>query len=103
MGYVENVTVHIEPYEAETPQEISVKDTQVERMIRHIVAKHPSIKSVKRVVTYMSEKRRHINIDCAFDKGVSVEAMHDTVTHVEEEIKNRFKEAVITIHAEPSP
>ena len=103
MGYVENVTVHIEPYEAETPQEISVKDTQVERMIRQIVAKHPSIKSVKRVVTYMSEKRRHINIDCAFDKGVSVEAMHDTVTHVEEEIKNRFKEAVVTIHAEPSP
>lgn len=103
MGYVENVTVHIEPYEAEAPQEISVKDTQVERMIRQIVAKHPSIKSVKRVVTYMSEKRRHINIDCAFDKGVSVEAMHDTVSHVEEEIKNRFKEAVVTIHAEPSP
>jgi len=103
MGYVENVTVHIEPYEAGTPQEISVKDTQVERMIRQIVAKHPSIKSVKRVVTYMSEKRRHINIDCAFDKGVSVEAMHDTVSHVEEEIKNRFKEADVTIHAEPSP
>jgi cation diffusion facilitator family transporter len=103
MGYVENVTVHIEPYEAETPQEISVKDTQVERMIRQIVAKHPSIKSVKRVVTYMSEKRRHINIDCAFDKGVSVEAMHDTVSRVEEEIKNRFKEADVTIHAEPSP
>jgi len=103
MGYVENVTVHIEPYEAEAPQEISVKDTQVERMIRQIVAKHPSIKSVKRVVTYMSEKRRHINIDCAFDKGVSVEAMHETVSHVEEEIKSRFKEADVTIHAEPSP
>ena len=103
MGYVENVTVHIEPYGVEARREFLVEDAQVERMIRQIVAKHPSIRNVKRVVTYMSEKRRHINIDCAFDKGVSVEAMHHTVSHVEEEIKNRFKEAVVTIHAEPSP
>jgi len=100
---IENVTVHIEPYEPKVRQEFKFEDAEVRRMIRQIVAAHPDIKNVKRVVTYVSEKRRYINIDCAFDKGVSVETMHDTVSHVEEEIKNRFKEAVVTIHEEPSP
>jgi len=100
---IENVTVHIEPYEPELRREFLVEDVQVERMIRQIVAVHPSIQSVKRVVTYTSEKRRHINIDCSFDKSVSVEAMHDMVSHLESEIKKQFKEAVVTIHAEPSP
>lgn len=102
IGNIENVTVHIEPYESKIHRELLVEDAQIERMIRQIVAVHPSIRSVKNVVTYTTEKRRHINIDCAFDKGVSVEAMHDAVSHVEGEIKNRFKEAVVTIHAEPS-
>jgi len=100
---IENVTVHIEPYAPKVHRKFKIEDVEVRRMIRQIVAAHPGILSVKRVVTYVSEKRRYINIDCAFDKSVSVEAMHDTVSHVEREIKNRFKEAVVTIHAEPSP
>jgi len=100
---IENVTVHIEPYAPKVHREFLIDDAEVRRMIRQVVAAHPNIRSVKRVVTYVSEKRRYINIDCSFDKNVSVEAMHDTVSHVEREIKNRFKEAVVTIHAEPSP
>ena len=72
-------------------------------MIRQIVEAHPNIRRLNRIVTYMSEKRRYINIDCSFDKGVSVEAMHDTVSQVERKIKKRFKKTVVTIHAEPLP
>lgn len=103
VGEVENVTVHIEPFEPEMHREFYVEDAQVEVMVRQIIAEHPTIRSVTRVVTYVSESRRHINIDAAFDRSVSVETMHDTVTHVESEIKHRFKETVVTIHAEPSP
>jgi cation diffusion facilitator family transporter len=102
-GDVENVTVHIEPFQYELNREYTVGDAQVEMMVRHIVALHPSIRGVRRIVTYVSEKRRHINFDCTFDKSVSVEAMHSTVSHVETEIRNQFKEATVTIHAEPSP
>lgn len=99
---VENISVHIEPYQYELSREYTVGDAQVERMARRIVALHPSIRGVKRIVTYVSEKRRHINIDCIFDKSVSVEEMHSTVSNVEAEIRNQFKEAVVTIHAEPA-
>jgi len=100
---VENVTVHIEPYAPKVRREFLVEDAKVRRMITQIVEAHPNIRRVNRIITYMSEKRRYINIDCSFDKGVSVEAMHDTVSHVEREIKKRFREAVVTTHAEPSP
>jgi len=100
---VENVTVHIEPYAPKVHREFIIEDTEVRRMIRQIVEAHPNIRRVNRVVTYASEKRRYVNIDCSFDKSVSVEAMHDTVSQIEREIKKRFREAVVTTHAEPSP
>jgi len=103
IGDIENVTVHIEPYLPKVRREFVIEDAEVRRMIRQIVEAHPNIRRVNRVVTYVSEKRRYVNIDCSFDKNVSVEAMHDTVSHVEREIKRRFKEAMVTIHAEPSP
>ena len=100
---IENVTVHIEPFTSTLRREFVVEEADVRRIIRQIVEAHPNIRRARRVVTYVSEKRRYINVDCVFDKGISVEAMHDTVSHVEAEIKGKFKEAVVTIHAEPSP
>jgi len=99
---VENVTVHIEPYAPKVRRKFIVDDVEMQRLIKRIVEGHPDIRRINRVVTYSSEKRRYINIDCSFDKNVSVEVMHDTVSKVEREIKKRFKEAVLTIHAEPS-
>lgn len=98
---IENVTVHIEPSAPAISREYAAQDADVRRVIKQIADAHPSIKRVRRVVTYVSEKKRYINIDCSFDKGTSVEAMHDTVSHIEAEIKREFKEAEVTIHAEP--
>jgi len=100
---IENVTVHIEPYAQKVRKEFIIEDAEVRKMIRQVVEAHPNIRRLNRIVTYLSEKRRYINIDCSFDKGVSVEAMHDTVSQVEREIKKRFKGTVVTIHAEPLP
>jgi divalent metal cation (Fe/Co/Zn/Cd) transporter len=100
---IENVTVHIEPNLPKFSREFTIEDAQVQRMIKQIVEAHPEIRRVNRVVTYMSEKERYINVDCGFDKDVSVGAMHEIVSHVEGEIKERFRDAVVTIHAEPLP
>jgi len=100
---IENVTVHIEPYAASIRREFTIEDAQVRRIIKQIVETHPNIKSVRRIVTYVSNKKRYINADCLFEKGTSVEAMHDAVSHIEADIKEKFKEAIVTIHPEPSP
>ena len=81
---IENVTVHIEPNVPKLSREfLVVDDARVQWTIRQIVEAHPDILRVNRIVTYMSEKRRFINVDCLFDKNVSVDAMHDTVSQVE--------------------
>ena len=100
---IENVTVHIEPYEQRIRRELTIGDAEVGRAIREITKAHPNIRSVKRVVTYVSQQKIHINIDCLFDKETSVEDMHDTVSRVEAEIEKRFGEAIVTIHGEPMP
>jgi cation diffusion facilitator family transporter len=100
---IENVTVHIEPNLPKFSQKFTVEDAQVQRIVKQIVKAHPEIRRVNRVVTYTSKKERYINVDCGFDKDVSVDAIHETVSHVEGEIKERFRDAVVTIHAEPLP
>jgi divalent metal cation (Fe/Co/Zn/Cd) transporter len=100
---IENVTVHIEPNLPKLGREFVVEDAQVQRMIKQIVEAHPDIRRVNRVVTYMSEKQLYINVDCCFNKSISVDAMHETVSHVEGDIKKKFREAVVTIHADPVP
>ena len=103
IGSIENVTVHIEPYAPATRRGFGVEDADMRRIIRQIGESNPSIKRVKRVVTYVSGGRRYINVDCLFDKGTSVESMHDTISHVEADIKSKFRGAIVTTHAEPSP
>jgi cation diffusion facilitator family transporter len=102
IGNIENVTVHIEPYAPTTRRGFAAEDADMQRIIRQIAASNPSIKRVRRVVTYVSEGRRYINVDCLFDKGMSVEKMHDTISHVEADIKSKFRGAIVTTHAEPS-
>jgi divalent metal cation (Fe/Co/Zn/Cd) transporter len=103
IGSIENVTVHLEPYAPTTRRGIAAEDADMRRIIKQIAESNPSIKRVKRVVTYVSDGRRFINVDCLFDKGISVEKMHDTISHVEADIKSKFRGAIVTTHAEPSP
>jgi divalent metal cation (Fe/Co/Zn/Cd) transporter len=103
IGGIENVTVHIEPYAPATRRGFAAEDANMRRIIKQIAESNPNIKRVKRVVTYVSGERRYINVDCLFDKGTSVESMHDTISHVEADIKGKFKGAIVTTHAEPSP
>jgi len=100
---IEDITVHIEPYAPAIRRGFAAEDANMQRTIRQIAESNPGIMRVKRVVTYESGGRHYINVDCVFDKDMSVESMHDTISHVEADIKNKFRGAIITTHAEPSP
>jgi cation diffusion facilitator family transporter len=100
---ITNVTVHLEPNLPKISQEFAVDDAEVQRIVKRLVEAHPDILKVNRVVTYIGEKQRYINVDCFFDKSITVDAMHETVSRIEWEIKKTFREAVVTIHGEPLP
>jgi cation diffusion facilitator family transporter len=100
---VENVTVHAEPDVPKLSQRFAAEEEQVRRFVKQIVRRYPDIRRLNRIVTYAGENRMFINIDCSVDKSLPVEVVHDTESHVEAEIRRKFKDAVVTIHVEPSP
>jgi divalent metal cation (Fe/Co/Zn/Cd) transporter len=53
------------------------------------------------VVTYVAEGKRFMNIDCCFTKQVSIAEAHEIASLIETEIKERFVDAVVTVHMEP--
>jgi len=99
----ENVTVHIEPY-SPTPKTFRVSliaDEEMRKIIKQISEGYAAIVKVDRIMTYESEDKRYINIDCLFARTASVDLVHDIVSDIEKEIRKKFEDAIVTIHSEP--
>jgi cation diffusion facilitator family transporter len=96
---LENVTVHVEPYGAEV-RATEMDENELRKIIQK-VAKSIENLYLKKIVTYVAEGKRYINIDCCFTKQVSITEAHEIASRIEEEIKERFADAVVTVHMEP--
>jgi cation diffusion facilitator family transporter len=99
----ENVTVHIEPY-SPTPQTfrgLLVDDKGLLKIIKQVTESYATIVKVNRIMTYESEDKRYINIDCLFTRTSSVDSVHNIVSEIEKEIRKKFEDTIVTIHSEP--
>jgi len=99
----ENVTVHIEPYSTtlKTFRGPLIDDEEMRKIIRQVTEGYATIVKVNRIMTYESEDKRYINIDCLFTRTASVDLVHDIVSDIEREIRKKFEDTVVTIHSEP--
>lgn len=97
---IENVTVHIEPADVAIPAE-EVEEEQLRKIVREVAKNTGKNLQIKRVVTYFAEQKRYINIDCCFTKYIQIKDAHKIASQVEEETKEHFANAVVTVHIEP--
>jgi cation diffusion facilitator family transporter len=99
----ENVTVHIEPYSpaSKAYKETLVDDEEIREAIKQVTEGYAAIVKVSRIMTYESEDKRYINIDCLFAGKASVDLVHDIVSDIEKEVRKRFEDSIVTIHSEP--
>ncbi|MBP0134606.1 MAG: cation transporter, partial [Nitrosarchaeum sp.] len=97
---IEHVTIHIEPY-LMIPMNLNIEDKITEEKIREILKKYKTIKKIGRIVSLNFENILKIDIDCSFDKELSIEKVHDMISEIEHTIRTQIKNAVITIHPEP--
>ena len=95
-----NVTVHIEPAGIAVPA-VEVNETQLSKVIYEVAKGIGGNLSIKRIVTYAAEGKRYINIDCCFTKQIHIKEAHRIASQVEKETKERFANAVVTVHIEP--
>jgi divalent metal cation (Fe/Co/Zn/Cd) transporter len=60
------------------------------------------IKKIGRIRSLNFENILKIDIDCSFDKELSIEKVHDLTSEIEHVIRTKIKNSVITIHPEPN-
>jgi cation diffusion facilitator family transporter len=98
---VNHITIHLEPY-ISIPNSIPVEDISIEEQVTKIIKEYPKVKKVGRVITLHLQDIFKVDIDCSFEKDLSIEEVHDIVSEIEGKIKNQIKNAIVTIHPEPS-
>ena len=97
---IEHATIHLEPF-VTVPENFNLEDKVTEEKIKVILEKYPEIKKIGRIVSLNFENILKIDIDCSFDKELSIENVHDLTSEIEHIIREEIKNAVITIHPEP--
>ena len=97
---IEHATIHLEPF-VTVPDNFNLEDKIVEEEIRAVLEKYPEIKKIGRIISLNFENILKIDIDCSFDKELSIEKVHDLTSKIEHVIRAQIKNAVITIHPEP--
>ncbi|MGD6935095.1 MAG: cation diffusion facilitator family transporter [Candidatus Bathyarchaeia archaeon] len=97
---LENVTVHVEPAGTTLPENL-INDEQLRKVVTEAAKSISPKLKMQNIVSYVSEGKRYINIDCCFTKQVKITEAHKIASQVEKEIKEHFASAVVTIHIEP--
>ena len=97
---ITHATIHLEPF-VTVPENFNVEDIETEEKIKTILEKYPDIKKIGRILSLKFENILKIDIDCSFDKYLSIEKVHDLTSEIEHIIRAEIKNSVITIHPEP--
>jgi divalent metal cation (Fe/Co/Zn/Cd) transporter len=97
---VENVTIHVEPFSMEERRGLLVREEEIRRITYDTAQSWPGVVRIKRILTYVAGDKRYINIDCAFTGQTSIEDAHEIATAIEEKIRTRLAETIVTVHTE---
>jgi cation diffusion facilitator family transporter len=98
---LENLTVHIEPFDVKVQKGLMAEEEEIRRIIYKTAESYLEALHLKRIVTYVADKKRYINIDCCFEEHISITEAHQIASDIEENIKKNFAETIVTVHVEP--
>ncbi len=98
---IEHATIHLEPF-VEIPKKINLEDKITEEKIKNMLKQFSEIKKIGRIKSLNFENILKIDIDCSFDKELSIEKVHDLTSEIEHIIRTKIENSVITIHPEPN-
>ena len=97
---IEHATIHLEPFLA-IPESFNAEDKAAEERIKEILEGYPQTRRIGRIVSLTFENVLKIDIDCSFDRELSIEEVHDLTSEMEHRIREEIRDSVITIHPEP--
>lgn len=98
---IENVLVHIEPSNIELRRGYIADEEEIRQIVEAAAEGFRDILRIKRVVTYIADFRRHIDVECVLNKDLPVEKAHKIASQIEEIIGEKISETAVTVHIEP--
>ncbi len=98
---VRQVTVHLEPSMPESTKGRIVDDKYISERIRSVIQAYPDVLEISAITTYSTGDRLHINVHCLFAGDASISEIHEMISQIEESVRQKFSNAIVTIHPEP--
>lgn len=98
---IEHVTIHLEPFVSTGLKEIS-SDPKESGKVNKILMEYQEIKKISKILSFDLEDIKKIEIDCSFDRDLSIEKVHDIISDIEKKIRDEIKNAIVVIHPEPA-
>ena len=99
IGQLEHVTVHVEP--SGEVRAVEIREEKLRQIITKVTDGISQNLRVEKILTYVAEGKRYINLDCCFTKQISIAEAHELASRIEKETKEHFADAVVTVHIEP--
>lgn len=100
---VENVTVHAEPFTAKSRKGLEVSENEISETVHKTAKVFKQAFKVRKIKTYVANKKRYINIDGYFTKQTPIEDAHTIASQIENEVQENFQDTIVTVHMEPEP
>ncbi len=98
---IEHITIHLEPH-VTIPKGQNTGHRMTDENIIQLLMGREEVKKIGSIVTLNFGEIIKIDINCSFDKGLSIEQVHDLTSQIEHDIRGRFGNSIITIHPEPA-
>jgi divalent metal cation (Fe/Co/Zn/Cd) transporter len=99
---VRQVTVHLEPSIPETAEGTLVDDEYVSNTIRAVVRGYPDVREISAITTYRAQGKLYVNVHCLFSGDAAISEIHEMISRIEESVRQKFDNAIVTIHPEPA-
>ncbi len=98
---VRQVTVHLEPSMPESAEGTIVDDKYISGRIRSVIESYPDVLEISGITIYRRGDKLHINVHCLFAGDASISEIHDMISQIEEGVRQKIGDAIVTIHPEP--
>jgi cation diffusion facilitator family transporter len=98
---VRDVTVHLEPAVAESTRGTVVDDESIADTVRSVIESYGKTVKLSAIFLYSSKEGLHINIRCSFKADHNIARVHELASKIENSVRKEFRNAIVTIQAEP--
>ncbi len=98
---VRQVTVHLEPSMPESIRGTFIDDKYISKGIRSVISAYPDVLEISAITTYSVGDKLHINVHCLFAGDAPISEIHEMISRIEDNVRQKFSNAIVTIHPEP--